>query len=315
MLLDLPNLSFPATNAEIFQRDAPLILEIGFGDGSFLEWVATSHPEWNCLGADVARGSVARAFKRLRRRELSNILLHHGSGLFLLRNLLQDQSLFRAYVNFPDPWKKLRHAERRLFQPFFFELLAARLTQGGSLLLTTDNAPYFEQTVLFARESGYFRIIKTSPPPAALLTKYAYKWQREGRSFYHAEIQKISRHHPKIIPAIYKEERMHHALLSGPIPVITEFEKIIHHFSSGHVVILDAMYMIDQEGLVFVARSHEPELVQELLLQLRPAESKDTDLLLSILNFGKPIATRGTSEAVKAITQWLVQHGLKILDK
>ena len=312
MLLDLSRLPFPATNVEIFQRSAPLILEIGFGDGSFLERLAKSHPEWDFLGADVARGSVARAFKRIRRSGLSNVRLYHGSGLFLLRNLLYDESLSRMYVNFPDPWRKNRHAERRLFQPSFFDLLAARFGLDGTLLFTTDHAPYFEQTLALAHDSGHYRVTERTPPPNILQTKYARKWHKAGRNVYHAHIQKETRSAPKFSPDVHKEDGMHHALLNGSVPMLTEFEKWVHHFPSGHVVVLDAMYMIGREGLVFVARSHEPELVQELLIQLRPAERADADLLLSIMNFGKPIATRGTSEAVKAVSHWLTKRGLKL---
>ena len=107
LFLDLPKLPLPATNVELFHRDAPVVLEIGFGDGSFLEWIAKTHPEWNCLGADVARGSVTRAFKRLRSANVSNVRLHHGSGLFLLRNVLSNESVSRVYVNFPDPHKQV----------------------------------------------------------------------------------------------------------------------------------------------------------------------------------------------------------------
>lgn len=312
LFLDLPKLSLPATNVELFHRNAPVVLEIGFGDGSFLKWLARTYPEWNCLGADVARGSVTRAFKRLRSANVSNVRLHHGSGLFLLRNVLSNESVSRVYVNFPDPWRKKRHAEKRLFQPSFFELLAARLATDGSLLLTTDDAPYFEQTLSIALKSGYYRVTEPPPPPAVLQTKYASKWREAGRSFYHAHIQKQVQHAPEIPPEIRKKDGMHHALLNGSIPEVTEFEKVIHYFPKGHVVILDVLQMIGQRGLVFVARSHEPELVQELFIQLRPTEKADADLLLSVTNFGNPIATRGTSEAVKAVSRWLTQQDLTL---
>ncbi|MCY3595207.1 MAG: tRNA (guanosine(46)-N7)-methyltransferase TrmB [Bacteroidetes bacterium] len=312
LFLDLPKLPLPAKNVELFHRDAPVVLEIGFGDGSFLEWIAKTHPEWNCLGADVARGSVTRAFKRLRSANVSNVRMHHGSGLFLLRNVLSSESVSRVYVNFPDPWRKERHAEKRLFQHSFFELLAARLTADGSLLVTTDDSSYFEQTVSIALESGYYKVTKPPPPSAVLQTKYASKWREAGRSFYHAHIKKHVRHVPEFPPEIRKENGMHHALLNGSIPEITEFEKVVHHFPKGHVVILDVLQMIGQRGLVFVARSHEPELVQELFIQLRPTGKADADLLLSVMNFGNPIATRGTSEAVKAVSRWLTQQDLTL---
>ena len=310
--LDLPELQFPSTKTQIFRRDAPLVLEIGFGDGRFLEWIATSHPKWNCLGADISNGSVARTFRRLRHANLSNVRLHHGSGLFLLRNVLSNESVQRIYVNFPDPWQKKKYSDKRLFRPVFFEVLATRLATGGRLLVTTDDAAYFEQILSLACRSGYYTVTRTSPPSAVLRTRYALKWRKSGRSFYHAQIQKDSGHTPEIHPTIQKEEDMHHIHLKGSIPVITEFEKVIHHFPDGHVVILDAMQMIGAHGLVFVVRSYEPELVQELLVQLCPAQIPGADLLLSIRNFGKPIATRGTKEAVKAVSLWLTQRGLLI---
>lgn len=312
LFLDLPRLSFPAQPIEIFQREAPLVMEIGFGDGGFLEWMAKTHPHWNCLGADIAYGSVTRTFRRMRRAGLTNVRLHHGSGLFLLRNLLGDASVSRVYVNFPDPWRKSRHAQRRLFQPCFFELLAARLKTDGALLFTTDDASYFDQTITLARESGYYKLSRTSAPPATLQTKYATKWREAGRKVYHVHLQKQFASKSKIPPIIHKEKDMHHALLSGSIPAIMDFEKIVHPFPNGHIVILDVLQMIGQEGLVFMARSHEPELIQDLFVQLRPTETDSADLLLSIMNFGKPIATRGTRETVNALCHWLTQQGLTI---
>jgi tRNA (guanine-N7-)-methyltransferase len=312
ILLDLQSLSFPAANVAFFQREAPLVLEIGFGDGGFLASVAQAHPEWNFIGADLAHGSAARAFKRVRRAGLSNVRLYHGSGLFLLRNMFRDRSLFRVYVNFPDPWYKKRHASRRLLQDSFFELLSARLESDGKLFLTTDSEPYFRQALTVAHRSGYYRITETAPPSATLRTKYATKWSAAGRSFYHASFQKHTGHPSPFPPQIRKERGMHHALLNGSIPTVTDFDKVVHHFEDGHVIVLDVMRMIGQEGLVFIARTHEPELMQELFIQLRPARQAQADLLLSIMNLGKPLATRGSSEAVRAVSHWLTQRGLTL---
>ena len=312
MFLDVSNLSFPSSNADLFVRNAPLVLEIGFGDGGFLKQIAHAHPEWNFIGADLSRGSVTRAFRRLKRTSLTNIQLYHGSGLFLLRNILNHDSLSHLYVNFPDPWHKNRHSGKRLIQPLFFKLLASRLITHGVLHFTTDHAPYFEQAVTLARESGYFLVTQTSPPEQVLRTKYARKWKQSGRSFHYVHIQKYRRDAPHLPPQLHKAERMHHALLNGSLPEIHTFEKIAHPFSHGHVVILDALHVIGKDGIVFLARSHEPEFVQDLMLQLRPTDTAGADLLLSIMNFGNPIATRGSSEAVQAVTQWLVKQDLQL---
>ncbi|MCY3999952.1 MAG: tRNA (guanosine(46)-N7)-methyltransferase TrmB [Bacteroidetes bacterium] len=312
MFLDVSKLSFPSSNTELFERNAPLVLEIGFGDGGFLKQMAQAHPEWNFIGADLSRGSVTRAFKRLKRTSLTNIQLYHGSGLFLLRNILNHDSLTHMYVNFPDPWHKNRHADKRLLQPSFFKLLALKLVQDGVLHFTTDHAPYFDEAITFAEESGYFLVTQKPPPKHVLHTKYARKWKQSGRCFHYVHIQKHRSDAPDLPPNIHKEERMHHALLNGTIPAIHQFEKIVHRFSNGHVVILDALNVIGKDGMIFIARSHEPDLVQDLMIQLRPSDTTGSDLLLSIMNFGNPIATRGSSEAIQAITQWLIKQDLQL---
>ncbi len=312
MFLDLSRLPLPASNAELFQRDAPLVLEIGFGDGCFLQYLAQYHLEKNFIGADIARGCVSRAFKRLQRSKLINIQLYHGSGMFLLRNLICPESLSEVYVNFPDPWRKDRHADRRLFQPSFFDILAARLAPRGVLYFTTDHGHYFEQTIAIAQASPYFNVTERSPPKNVLQTRYARKWQKSGRRCYHVHIQKRTLEFPSIPPNVYKDDSMHHAHFNGPIPQLSKFEKFVHHFSGGHVVILNAMTVVGHQGIVFLCRLHEPELTQDLFLQLRSAEKDGNDLLLSVTNWGNPILTHGTSEAIKAVSHWLIQKGLQL---
>jgi len=312
MFLDLPRLPFPASNVELCKRNAPLVLEIGFGDGRFLEYLAQLYPEKNFIGADIARGSVARTFKRLQRSRLTNVQLHYGSGMFLLRNLLCTESLSEVYVNFPDPWQKGKHADRRLFQRPFFEVLASRLAPQGALHFTTDHTPYFEQTLALAQASPHFCVTRKPSPKYVLQTRYAKKWKESGRSCYHLHIQKQTVDSPSIPPNVYKEDSMHHAHFNGSIPNLTEFEKFIHHFPHGHIIILNAMSIIGHQGLVFICRSHEPELVQDLFLQLRPIEKAENDLLLSVMNWGNPILTCGTSEAVKAVSHWLLKKDLQL---
>ncbi|MCY4170798.1 MAG: tRNA (guanosine(46)-N7)-methyltransferase TrmB [Bacteroidetes bacterium] len=312
MFLDLPRLPFPASSEEIFERDGPLVLEIGFGDGRFIEHLAQLHSEHNFIGADIARGSVTRIYKRLQGSKLANLRLYHGSGLFLLRNLLGPESLSEAYINFPDPWRKDKHAKRRLFQPSFFDVLAARLVAHGTLHFTTDHGPYFEHTLSLAKESKHFCVSQKSPPNNVLQTKYARKWQKSGRQFYYMQIQKQIIDSPIVPPNVSKQDSMHHAHLSGSIPQLTNFEKFTHHFQNGHLVILNAMSVIGHQGIIFVCRVHEPELTQDLFLQLRPLEKEGADLLLSVMNWGNPILTRGTSEAVKVVSQWLIKKDLQL---
>lgn len=123
---------WPPEVQDLFGREGPLVLEIGFGDGRFTAELARSRPDWLVLGAEVSAASVLRALRRMRREGLANVRLYHGQGPFALRNLVLPGTLDQVIVNFPDPWPKKRHQERRLLREAFFRRLSTRLKPGGA---------------------------------------------------------------------------------------------------------------------------------------------------------------------------------------
>ena len=312
--LNLAKLPLPASCETIFGRGGPLVLELGFGDGGFLQSIAREHPEWNILGADVARVSATRAWHRLRAANISNVRLYCGSGRFLLSNLVPSNSLHHMYVNFPDPWPKSRHAHRRLFQAEFCQLLASRLIMGGALRLTTDDHRYFKSALEVAQDAALFVISRPNPPAVVLKTKYARKWRKIGRQFYHAEFRKCAEPPQPSLPTVDCVSDMFHALLTGSLPKPTDFTPSAHPFEGGKVVLLQSLRTDDAKKLVLLARSHEEELTQDLLIEVRPSTATQADLVVNLTAFGQPLATRGAREAVKAVTNWLVGQGLELVE-
>lgn len=94
---------WPPEVQDLFGREGPLVLEIGFGDGRFTAELARSRPDWLVLGAEVSAASVLRALRRMRREGLANVRLYHGQGPFALRNLVLPGTLDQVIVNFPTP--------------------------------------------------------------------------------------------------------------------------------------------------------------------------------------------------------------------
>ncbi|MDX1741508.1 MAG: tRNA (guanosine(46)-N7)-methyltransferase TrmB, partial [Rhodothermales bacterium] len=137
------DLGVPLETARVFGRDGPLVLEVGFGNGEFLEYLAGTHADWNILAADTSPSCVVRARKRMARGGFSNVRLYCGDARYIVRNVTPRSSLHRVYVNFPDPWPRRRHARRRLMGKDFLTLLASRLGDDGALWLTTDHPEYF----------------------------------------------------------------------------------------------------------------------------------------------------------------------------
>lgn len=127
-----------------FGRRAPLVVEIGFGNGRALLALAASNPTWNCLGIDVYRPGIGALLNGCEEQDLSNVRVAEGDARELLPHL-PERSVARFCVYFPDPWPKKRHHKRRLLNAAFVAMLASRLESGGLIHAATDWQPYAEQ--------------------------------------------------------------------------------------------------------------------------------------------------------------------------
>jgi tRNA (guanine-N7-)-methyltransferase len=122
----------------IFGRQAPRMLEIGFGTGDALLAFAQAHPEFDCLGVEVHRPGVGHLMLGAETAQLANVRVMDRDAVEVLRNQLPAASLSLAHIFFPDPWHKKRHHKRRLIQRPFIELLARTIAVNGVLRLATD---------------------------------------------------------------------------------------------------------------------------------------------------------------------------------
>ena len=138
-----PDAPFDARAA--FGRDAPLVLEIGFGMGGATAHIARLRPQDNFLCCEVHEPGVGALLKLAGEEGLSNIRIVRHDAVEVMDNMLADASLDGAHIFFPDPWHKTRHHKRRLIQGPFVQRLARKLRPGGYLHLATDWQPYAEQ--------------------------------------------------------------------------------------------------------------------------------------------------------------------------
>jgi tRNA (guanine-N7-)-methyltransferase len=141
----LPYAATPMDWPQVFDRQAPRILEIGFGMGGATAEIARGHPENDYLGVEVHTPGVGALLKRIGELDLANLRIVQHDAVEVLRHMLAEASLDGIHIFFPDPWHKKRHHKRRLIQPAFVELLASRLKPGGYLHLATDWEDYARQ--------------------------------------------------------------------------------------------------------------------------------------------------------------------------
>lgn len=135
----------PFDSVEVFGRNAPLIVEIGFGNGESLAKMAVEQPENNFLGIEVHRPGVGHLLLQIRDLGLTNVRIYATDACDVLETLVADGILTRVNLFFPDPWPKKRHHKRRLVNQDFAQLVAHKLKQGGIFHAATDWQDYAEQ--------------------------------------------------------------------------------------------------------------------------------------------------------------------------
>lgn len=172
----------------LYQRQAPLTLEIGFGMGQSLFETAKVYPDVNFLGVEVHGPGVGSLLLQAEQEKLTNLRIIQGDITEWLA-LFPLESFDTIQIFFPDPWPKARHHKRRLIQLDFVRKLLPLLKSGGHIHLATDWEHYAEQMleVLSAipelknssKNQGFH------PRPASRpLTKYEQRGQRLGHQVW-----------------------------------------------------------------------------------------------------------------------------------
>ncbi len=181
--------------ADVFGRDAPLILEIGFGNGDSLAKMAAAHPENNYLGVEVHRPGVGHLLLLLQQQGLTNVRIYCHDAMDILEQRVADNSLAGLHLFFPDPWPKKKHHKRRIVRPSFVELVGKKLAVGGYFHAATDWQHYAES--MLVELSSSLILHNTSPsgdycprPDYRPLTKFEQRGLRLGHGVWDLIFQK-----------------------------------------------------------------------------------------------------------------------------
>ena len=177
--------------AELFGRSAPLHVDLGCGDGSFLCEMAQQFPKRNFLGIDRLTKRVEKV--RGKAEKIENVRVLRADTLFAVRYLLPKNSVETFYLLFPDPWPKRRHQSRRIFTRDFLEAIAVALEKHGILRVATDQFDYFYQIERLSRAHLHFQVVPPSPDDAVLpVTKFEKKFRDQDAPIYRLTLRKTS---------------------------------------------------------------------------------------------------------------------------
>jgi len=182
--------------AKEFGRNAPQVLEIGFGMGGSLLQMIQAEPDKDFIGIEVHPPGVGRLINDAGKLELPNLRVFLADAIDVLEDCIADASIDRFQVYFPDPWHKKKHNKRRLIQSDFVQKIRTKLKVGGILHLATDWEQYAEHMleVMDAAE-GYKNTMgprQYSPRPSFRpVTKFEKRGERLGHGIWDLLYQRM----------------------------------------------------------------------------------------------------------------------------
>jgi tRNA (guanine-N7-)-methyltransferase len=173
---------------KIFRRKAPLHVDLGCGDGSFLCALAQRLPDKNFLGIERLSGRVRSAARKA--ASLDNVRLLQMESFYAVRYLLPAESVETFYLLFPDPWPKRRHHRRRLVKPDFLNSIHTALRKDGVIYIATDHLDYFRKIKETAGSTPGFAIDDADVDLPQ--SKFGLAFRQKGAPIHWLALRKVS---------------------------------------------------------------------------------------------------------------------------
>jgi tRNA (guanine-N7-)-methyltransferase len=173
---------------KIFGRRAPLHVDLGCGEGSFLCALAQRLPNKNFLGIERLLGRIRSSARKA--AGLSNVRLLQMESSYAVRYLLPAAAVETFYLLFPDPWPKRRHHRRRIVTPEFLNSVHTALEISGVIYIATDDLDYFRKIKDIARSTSGFAIaaVDVELPPSG----FELIFRQKGAPIYSVALRKVS---------------------------------------------------------------------------------------------------------------------------
>ena len=179
---------------EYFKNDNPIYIEIGMGKGKFIRENAKRYPNINFIGIEKYDSVVAKCLPNID-SSLSNLAIVRMDALEI--DSIFSHEVTQIYLNFSDPWPKVRHHSRRLSSKVFLDKYDAIFSSSPKILMRTDNSDLFCYSLMSFSEHGYVLRNLTFDlhrdiPDDFITTEYEDKFSKEGLPIYSVEACKVS---------------------------------------------------------------------------------------------------------------------------
>ena len=176
---------------DVFERKAPLHLEIGCGKGGFISVLAQRNPDINYIAFEKNLDVLVLAMEKVKELGLKNVRFVPGDAQ-ALESLDEQTSVERLYINFCDPWHKWAHRKRRLTYERYLAIYQRLMKKEGEIHFKTDNRPLFEFSLNSFADFG-MRLrnitldLHNSKFEGNIMTEYEKLFSEKGQPIYRCE--------------------------------------------------------------------------------------------------------------------------------
>ncbi|CAC9528515.1 tRNA (guanine(46)-N(7))-methyltransferase (EC 2.1.1.33) [uncultured Gammaproteobacteria bacterium] len=173
----------------LFIKRQEVVLEVGFGNGDSLLEMAISMPDKNFLGIEVYEAGIGRLINEAHKCQLGNLKIIQADAVEVLTEHIENDSLSRFQLFFPDPWHKKKHHKRRLVNCDFLDILSQKIKQNGEIHMATDWEHYAIQMMDNLKSHPHFKNTQSDPiysprPNYRPMTKFERRGERLGHGVW-----------------------------------------------------------------------------------------------------------------------------------
>ncbi|EDM24469.1 tRNA (guanosine(46)-N7)-methyltransferase TrmB [Caminibacter mediatlanticus] len=174
----LPNKNLLSIDDDLSNID---IVEVGFGSGRHLIYLAKENPKKIILGIEIHKPSIEQVLKRLEYENIKNVrILNHDARIILSK--IPSNKLDAIYVHFPVPWDKKPH--RRVINKDFINESIRTLKKKGFLHLRTDSENYFNYSLNEFLNFDKIELKIKKNMPYIISSKYEDRWKKLNKNIY-----------------------------------------------------------------------------------------------------------------------------------
>ena len=177
---------------ELFGNDNPIYIEIGMGKGKFIIENAVKYPDINFIGIEKYDSVIAKSLPKIP-AGLNNLVILRLDALNIDKVFSHEVS--RIYLNFSDPWPKVRHSLRRLSSKVFLAKYDNIFKNKMQICMRTDNRDLFVYSLLSFSEYGYTLKklsldLHSEEIDNLITTEYEDKFSDKGMPIYAVVVEK-----------------------------------------------------------------------------------------------------------------------------